>query len=1106
MGNSVVAILLVAVGVISLFSIVSQDAFAGGDPIVSIDDVSMAEGNGGPTIFSFDVLVTNLFADGIEICYEIQPGTATESVDYVPEDACIPLVSIVTGSASGTITVVVNGDTDVEPDETFFVDITGCDIDCDSSDTGLGTIENDDTVIPVVTIGDIAIFETNSGTPGFTIDIIRSGDTTDSSTVTYGTSDGTATTANNDYLTTGGLITFDPGDTSKPAAITFVGDTIVELDENFFVDLSGCGGCTIGDPQASVTIRNDDSSVMTLISQPTLNEGTGGPNTVFEFSYFFTNEIDVPITYDADSVDTGSATEGVDYNPFHFPLTQPANDRGRSVFVQVIPDSDIEPDETFEFAFSNLDSQGRQVTLPPNAVGTILNDDFGDPCPDEDSVPVPNFILSLLVPESFRAFGGEGPIIVIPCADLSLDKTVDDPNPVVGDIVTYTITVTNDGPDDATNVHAEEVFDETLLDFAGFGNFSPGVFAVCVNSPVETCDIDFGTIARGTSEFIELTYEVLASGDITNTAEVSSSNEFDPDSTPGNGIIGEDDDDTITITATDIPCPEPGLVAGPSFILSLLVPEQFRAFGGGEPEPSFPCGSSEGDVFVVMGRNGNVDPENGSLATANLDTGLLSQVGETIAEQVVEGGGLSGLAIDSTGRFFVTTTSGGGGSPDPSILLEVDGDTGEILINHGHVTAIVGGDDSPEFVDVKVRDLSFQPGTDILFGVGDVQGGGSANSLFTLTDLFGEFATIELVAVIEAPRVTGIAFHPDGTLFAVNRAGVDNCDLTILDSDGGVGSEVQDKVTDLDRCYDGFGIDREGQMFTTTGPEFSSLHIINPDDGSDVLVAGVDTNPSDVDFRYSISSPVEGDGHGAPYDDPTLGIVVRSGVLSHSDGFCFDLFCLDVLEYFNHLPIQEVDAGSTHTVSLTVFCPHGAIRCNYASVGGTSEDINSLDWNIVMTRIGFTEDWEFTVYDPNGLLGDVTTLFQNIDILYNQHTFNIEFLTPASVGTVDGNAVPPEDNLFLVTEIRDSNAGSARNIFNEGIFVTDIYAYPQSQGLYQSPVEVEPLCLNEDPTMRYTCAFDLVRQWTIEQAEEKLKEMYNEKGNDMDSFDESERY
>jgi hypothetical protein len=48
-------------------------------------------------------------------------------------------------------------------------------------------------------------------------------------------------------------------------------------------------------------------------------------------------------------------------------------------------------------------------------------------------------------------------ICVAPCGDgtnvdLKLTKTVDNPNPMVGDIVTFTITVTNNGPDPATGV------------------------------------------------------------------------------------------------------------------------------------------------------------------------------------------------------------------------------------------------------------------------------------------------------------------------------------------------------------------------------------------------------------------------------------------------------------------------------------------------------------------------------------------------------------------------------------------------------------------------------------------------------------------------------
>jgi len=227
--------------------------------------------------------------------------------------------------------------------------------------------------------------------------------------------------------------------------------------------------------------------------------------------------------------------------------------------------------------------------------------------------------------------------------------------------------------------------------------------------------------------------------------------------------------------------------------------------------------------------------------------------------------------------------------------------------------------------------------------------------------------------------------------------------------------------------------------------------------------------------------------------DPTLG-VLRNGILVQTNGFCFDLFCLDVFEYFNHLPIQQVNSGSTHTISLTAYCPGGSNRCNFASVGAAppGTDINSVDWNVMLKRTGNSNDWQVTKNDPNGMLGDVTGTVQVIDASRIQFTFNVQFITPASIGTVDGNAEPPEDNMILVTEIRNSKGGSGRNIFNEGVFVNDIYAYPQVDASYLPSVTVAPLCLNEDPTDRNTCAFELVRQWTIKQAEEKLKEIYEQ--------------
>ena len=42
---------------------------------------------------------------------------------------------------------------------------------------------------------------------------------------------------------------------------------------------------------------------------------------------------------------------------------------------------------------------------------------------------------------------------------------------------------------------------------------------------------------------------------------------------------------------------------------------------------------------------------------------------------------------------------------------------------------------------------------------------------------------------------------------------------------------------------------------------------------------------------------------------------------------------------------------------------------------------------------------------------------------------------------------------------------------------------------YEKPLELESLCLNENPNKRYTCAFDKVREWTIKNAEKTLSEL-----------------
>ncbi len=135
--------------------------------------------------------------------------------------------------------------------------------------------------------------------------------------------------------------------------------------------------------------------------------------------------------------------------------------------------------------------------------------------------------------------------------DLSLDKVVSDSSPSPGDLVIYTITVTNEGGTDATGV---EVTDQlpSGVEYAGAsqGSYNPstGVWVI-------------GDLDAGASVTLDILTEVTAtSGTIVNFAEVTKQDQPDSDSAPDNGNpddpnnpSGEDDEDTAVISLSDCP-------------------------------------------------------------------------------------------------------------------------------------------------------------------------------------------------------------------------------------------------------------------------------------------------------------------------------------------------------------------------------------------------------------------------------------------------------------------------------------------------------------------------------------------------------------------------
>ena len=114
---------------------------------ISIEDVTITEGDNGITNFVFTVSLSNLVDEVVTVDYATADGTATVADnDYVP----IPTTTLTFNPNQTTqqITVEVTGDNIVEDNETFFLNLSNLQTNSSNvtleDNQGVGTISNDD--------------------------------------------------------------------------------------------------------------------------------------------------------------------------------------------------------------------------------------------------------------------------------------------------------------------------------------------------------------------------------------------------------------------------------------------------------------------------------------------------------------------------------------------------------------------------------------------------------------------------------------------------------------------------------------------------------------------------------------------------------------------------------------------------------------------------------------------------------------------------------------------------------------------------------------------------------------------------------------------------
>ncbi|MGA9270803.1 MAG: gliding motility-associated C-terminal domain-containing protein, partial [Lutimonas sp.] len=389
-------------------------------------------------------------------------------------------------------------------------------------------------------------------------------------------------------------------------------------------------------------------------------------------------------------------------------------------------------------------------------------------------------------------------------------------NPTTGDVVTFTITVQNDGPSEATGVSVEDIVPDGFGSIASITNGGS-----LVGSTVTWSGL---TIASGTLITLEFSAEVLTTGTYVNQAEIIASDVIDFDSDPSvsfdaddlNDGIEDDDEDILDDMVINF---LPTAIDDQVIVVENTNDNAIRVlddngngaddFGGDGPSDSpivLTTGPSNGTAAV--NDNGTpTDPTDDFIEyTPNAD-----YVGfDSFTYTIEDGQGLIGTTSGDTSTATVTI----------EVLVDTDGDL---------VGDIYDVDDDNDGI------------LDTVEGNNDTDGDGYADSLDLDSDNDG------LPDNVEAQTTNGF-IAPSGT--DSDRNGLDDLyesapgtgeGLSITDSDGDAAADYLDEDSDNDNVPDSI----EG-------------HDYDRDSMGDVFPLGTDADEDGLDDGYEGSDINDG--------------------------------------------------------------------------------------------------------------------------------------------------------------------------------------------------------------------------------------------------------
>jgi hypothetical protein len=241
-----------AFAVAALFLVLAAASAASDAPALTVNDVTVTEGDSGTKNAVFTVLLSASSADPVSVDYATADGSAKAPDDFA---AASGTLTFAPGELSKQVIVAIGGDTLDEPHETYTLNLSNSVSATIADGRGAGTILDNDPQVSI-SVDDVSRVESN-GPTSFTVSLSKaSGKVV---TVAYATANGSAT-APDDYAGRSGTLIFLAGETSKTVSVPLNDDQAEESDETFALGLSSAVNASLEDARGVGTIVDDDGS------------------------------------------------------------------------------------------------------------------------------------------------------------------------------------------------------------------------------------------------------------------------------------------------------------------------------------------------------------------------------------------------------------------------------------------------------------------------------------------------------------------------------------------------------------------------------------------------------------------------------------------------------------------------------------------------------------------------------------------------------------------------------------------------------------------------------------------------------------------------------